>query len=141
MAKRITLTAEGVSAVAELLEAEAPLTTRKFWDALPFDEPFRHVRRGGAAGYFLTQKLHDEALPFENRVSFYIPGTINLKPVHGEVAISYGQSQARTVTGNEFATCFARFVGEYAPFLDVVRRMQREGKKQIVITKREGSPT
>jgi hypothetical protein len=137
MPKHIKLSVGEVSAVARLLEDEAPLTAKKFWDALPLDEPFRHVRRGGCAGYILTPKLRDNELPFENRVSFYIPGTINLKPVHGEVAISYGQSQARTVTGNEYATHFATFVGDYARFLDVVNRMQTEGKKQLVITRHE----
>lgn len=138
MAKEITLTAGGVTVVARLLEDECPLTTRKFWDALPIEEPFRHVRRGGSAGYVITQKLHDESLPFENRVSFYIPGTINLKPLHGEIAISYGQSQARTVTGNEYATQFAQFIGDPAPFLEVVRRLQRHGEQRLVIAKKAG---
>lgn len=138
MAKRIRLALDGVSAVAELLEAEAPLTTRKLWDALPFDETFRHARRSGATGYFLSPRLRDAALPFENRVSFYVPGTIDLKPAHGELVIPYGQAQARTVTGNEYATCLARFIGEHAAFLDVIRRMQREGKKQLSITREQG---
>ena len=138
MAKEITLTLDGVSAVARLLEAEAPLTSKKFWEALPFDVTMRHVRRGGAAGYYIDQRLHDESLPFENRVSFYIPGTINLKPIHGEIAISYGQSQARTVTGNEYATQFAVLVGDHAAFLEMIGRTQLEGKKHLVITKREG---
>ena len=138
MAKEVVLTCEGVSAVARLLEDEAPLTVRKFWDALPFDESFLQARRGGATGYFITQKMHDEELPFENRVSFYIPGTINLKPIHGEVCIPYGQAQARTVTGNEYATQFAKLVGGYEPFLAVVARLLTEGRKQLVITKREG---
>ncbi|MDE3111312.1 MAG: DUF3830 family protein [Chloroflexota bacterium] len=138
MAKRIRLSLDGVTAVAELNEAEAPLASRKLWDALPFDEIFRHVRRSGAAGYFLSPKLRDAAMPFEDRVSFYVRGTICLKPVHGEIAIPYGQAQARTVTGNEYATCLARFVGDHAAFLDVIRRMQREGKKQLSITREQG---
>lgn len=138
MAKEITLTAGGVTVVAQLLEAEAPITTKRFWDALPLDEPFRHVRRGGSAGFINTAKMRDEpdTLPIENRVSFYVPGTLNLKPHQGEICVSYGQAQARTVTGNEYATQFARLIGDYAPFLEVVRRMQRHGRQQLVIAKK-----
>lgn len=140
MAKEITLSAGGVTVVARLLEDEAPITTKRFWDALPINEPFRHVRRGGSAGFINALAMRDEPanLPIENRVSFYIPGTINLKPHQGEICISYGQAQARTVTGNEYATQFARLVGDYAPFLEVVRRMQTEGLQQLVIAKKAG---
>ena len=122
------------------LEDEAPITTKRFWEGLPFDEPFRHVRRGGAAGYVHLTHMRDDPskLPIENRVSFYIPGTINLKPHQGEICISYGQAQARTVTGNEYATQFARFVGDYQPLLEVVRRMQKEGMQRLVM-KRKGT--
>jgi uncharacterized protein DUF3830 len=138
MSKEIVLTCEGVSVVARLLEDEAPLTVRKFWDALPFDEPIRQARRSGATAYFISPKMRDHELPFENRVSFYTPGTLNLKAIHGEVCIPYGQAQARTVTGNEYATQFAKLLGDYEPFLAVVGRLLTEGRKQLTIVKREG---
>jgi hypothetical protein len=139
VAKEITLTAGGVSAVAQLLEAEAPITTQRLWDALPLDEPFRHVRRGGSAGYIHSTKMRDDPtrLPIENRVSFYVPGTINLKPHQGEICVSYGQAQARTVTGNEYATQLAKLVGDYGPFLEVVRKMQTHGMQRLVIARKE----
>jgi hypothetical protein len=137
MSKRIELSLDGTTATAVLHEAEAPKTVQKLWDALPIEETLRHVRWSGSAGYILAAALRDPAFPLENRTSFYHPGTLNLKPEHGEVAISYGPAQARDGTGNGWATHFASFEGDASAFLDAVARSQHEGKKQLVIKRRE----
>lgn len=138
MAKRIVLEAGGVAVEAELLEAAAPDTCKRFWDALPIEETLRHVRWGGDAAYVLARSLKDPSFPYENRISFYIPATIALKPEHGELAFAYGQAQARNPLGNGWATHFADLLGDSRAFLDVMRRTQREGAKRLVIRRKEG---
>src|SRR5437867_3882256 len=124
MVKRVELEVDGVTAVALLLEDEAPATTRRFWEALPIEERLRHVRWGGNAAYVLVQRLKDPDFPLENRVSFYDPATIALKPEHGELAFSYGQAQARSLAGNGWASWFACLEGETGSFLQVLQRTQ-----------------
>jgi hypothetical protein len=138
VAKRIVLEAGGVAVEAELLEAAAPDTCKRFWDALPIEETLRHVRWGGDAAYVLAKSLKDPSFPYENRISFYIPATIALKPEHGELAFAYGQAQARNPLGNGWATYFADLLGDSRAFLEVMRRTQREGAKRLVIRRKEG---
>ncbi|MCA1647937.1 MAG: DUF3830 family protein [Chloroflexi bacterium] len=138
VAKQIELSLDGVIATAVLHEEEAPNTVRKVWDALPIEESLRHVRWSGSAGYIVASALRDPSFPLENRVSLYIPLTLNLRPEHGEVAISYGPAQARDGAGNGWATHFATLEGDPAAFLDAVARAQHEGKKQLVMRRKEG---
>jgi hypothetical protein len=137
MAKKIELSLDGTTATAVLHESEAPKTAQKVWDALPIEETLRHVRWSGSAGYILAAPLRDPSFPLENRASFYIPGTLNLKPEHGEVAISYGPAQARDGTGNGWATHFATLEGDSVAFLQAIARAQHEGKKQLVMKRKE----
>jgi hypothetical protein len=137
MPKRIELEVEGVTAVARLLDDQAPNTVNRFWEALPIEQKLRHVRWGGNAAYILEPRLKDPSFAVENRVSSYIPGRIAYKPEHGEFAISYAEAQARSLSGNGWATYFADFEGEYAPFLGMMQRTQREGAKQLVIRRKE----
>ncbi len=127
MDRRIELSLGGLGAVATLHEHAAPHTTAKVWDALPIEETLRHVRWSGSAGYILAPALRDPAFPLENRVSFYLPGTLNLKPEHGEVAISYGPAQARDLSGNGWATHFATLEGEIRRRLASVDERVLEG--------------
>jgi len=138
MVKRIELEAEGVTATARLLEEEAPQTVQRLWEALPIEETLRHVRWGGNAAYVLVRALRDPSFPFENRVSFYTPATIALKPQHGELAFSYGQAQARDGRGNGWATHFAVLESGIEPFLTVLQRTQREGGKHLTMRRKEG---
>src|SRR5438094_6795266 len=106
MPKKIELTLAGTTASAVLHENAAPKTVQRLWDALPIEETLRHVRWSGSAGYIMAAALRDPSFPLENRVSFYQPGALHLKPEHGEVAISYGPAQAREPTGIGWATHF-----------------------------------
>ena len=140
MARHVELEVAGVTVTAVLLDDLAPKTTNAFWEILPIEQTLRHVRWGGNGAYVIERKLRDEALfPLENRVAFYFPNTIALKPEHGELAFSYGQSQARSLSGNGWAAHFANVVGgDTAAFLDVLARTQREGAKPMVIRRKEG---
>lgn len=137
MVKRIELEVEGVTAVARLLEEKAPNTISRFWNALPIEQKLRHARWGGNMAYILEPRLKHPSLLVENQVSFCIPGDIVYKPSHGEFAFSYGQAQARNPAGNDWATHFASFEGDFRPFLDMMQRTQCEGAKQLVIRRKE----
>jgi hypothetical protein len=138
MTKRIEITIEGVTAVARMLEENAPQTVARFWDALPIEDTLRHVRWSGMAGYVLISDLADPSFPFENRVSFYPAGTISLRPEHGELAFAYGQAQARDVIGNGWATHFATLEGDAGSFLAKVAATKRQGGKALTIRRQEG---
>jgi|SRR6266536_2690956 len=139
MSRRVELEVAGVTVTAVLLEDLAPKTTSAFWEALPIQQTLRHVRWGGNGAYVIERKLRDEKLfPLENRIAYYFPGTISLKPEHGELAFSYGQSQARSLGGNGWATHFADIEGDTSEFLDVLARTQHEGGKPMVIRRKEG---
>jgi hypothetical protein len=137
MPKKIELSLDGTTAVAVLHEHEAPRAAQKLWDALPIEEAIRHVRWSGSAGYILSAALRDAAQPLENRTSFYHPGTLNLRPEHGEIAISYGPAQARDGTGMGWATHLASLEGDATAFLQAVERTQHVGRRQLAIKRRE----
>ena len=138
MAKLIEITIDGETTVARLHEEAAPNAVARFWEALPIDETLRHVRWSGMASYVLVDSLRDEAIPLENRVSFYQPGAIYLRPEHGEIAFSYGQAQARDVRGNHWAAHIATVEGDTAGYLEAIARTKRSGARAITIKRREG---
>jgi hypothetical protein len=139
MSRRVEIEIAGVIVTAVLLEELAPRTTNAFWEILPIEQTLRHVRWGGNGAYVIERKLRDEALfPLENRIAYYFPNTIALKPEHGELAFSYGQSQARSLAGNGWAAHFANIEGDTTAFLDVLAKTQREGGKPMVIRRKEG---
>ncbi len=140
MTRMIEFEVDGVTAVARLLEDEAPLTTARFWELLPVEETLRHVAWAGEAAWISIHRLAEENLPDENRVSFYHPGMVNCRPENGEVAMSYGQAQARTLFGhggNIYANHFARLEGNFWPFLRVLERTLTEGAKRLTIRRKE----
>jgi hypothetical protein len=138
VAKLIEITIDGETTVARLHEEAAPNAVARFWEALPIDETLRHVRWSGMASYVLVDSLRDEAIPLENRVSFYQPGAICLRPEHGEIAFSYGQAQARDVRGNHWAAHIATVEGDTAGYLKAIARTKRGGARAITIKRREG---
>jgi Protein of unknown function (DUF3830) len=140
MTRHVELEVAGVMVTAALRDDIAPKTASAFWEILPIEHTLRHVRWGGNGAYVIERKLRDEALfPLENRIAFYFPNTIALKPEHGEIAFSYGQAQARSLGGNGWAVHFADIVdGDRDRFMTVLARTQREGGKPIVMRRKEG---
>ncbi len=138
MTKRIELSLDGATATAVLHEQAAPRSVERVWNALPIEETMRHVRWSGSAGYILSSALRDPSFPLENRVSIYIPGTVNFRPEHGEVAIAYGPAQARDGNGIAWATHLATLEGDASAFLNAIAKLQHVGRKRLVV-RREGA--
>lgn len=124
---------DGVTAQADLLDEAAPVTAARLLASLPITGTLRHVRWSGNAGYILVDALRDPALGLENRVSFYPPGSIALRPEHGEVAITYGQAQARdSMSPAGWATHVAQ-LRDASAFLEKVASTQHKGGLPVTI--------
>ncbi len=136
MAKRVRISLDGVEAVARLHEEAAPQTVARLWAALPIADRLRHVRWSGDAGYVMIAQLADRTLPVENPVTFYPPGAIVFRREHGEIAVCYGQAQARDhmqVAG--WACHLATLEKNAEPFLDKVRATRSAGGKPIAFAR------
>ena len=140
MARRVELEVEGVTAIARLLEDEAPGTVERFWNVLPVEQTLRHVSWAGNAAFIRLVELDDPDFPLENRVSFYPVGSLNYRPENVEVAMAYGQAQARTLLGhggNLWANNFGVLEGDARPFLEMLERTQSDGAKRLTIRRKE----
>lgn len=97
---RLTLLESGHSAVAELLDDEAPTTAGHVWDRLPIEGPLVHGQFSGAEVFVLVDE--PVRLPAENLVQLPLPGellffyegtesaTSGTEPVE-EIAFIYGR--------------------------------------------------
>lgn len=138
MAKRIRITLDGVEVVARLHEEAAPIAVARFWAVLPVEATMRHFRWGGESAYILIRKIADHDQPIENPISIYPPGTIGFRPEHGEMAFSYGQSQARDhVRTATWATHLATLEGDTRPFLAKLAATCAEGGKPVRLERGE----
>jgi len=122
-----------------VLHDDAPTLSALLWDALPVTGELRHLRWGGEAGYVLSGAVKNESPPDERRVSMYGRGQILLRAEHGEIAIGYGQGQARDGISRGSEACHvASVVTNVDAFLDRVARTRRTGKAPVEITRAEG---
>ena len=138
MAKRIRLTLESVAATARLHEDAAPETVARFWATLPIGDTLRHLRWGGEAGYIMVAQLTSQDHPLENPVTFYPPGAVMFRRDHGEIAVAYGQAQARDHMRTAIWAChLATLETNVEEFLQKVRATRSEGGKSFRI-EREG---
>jgi hypothetical protein len=69
----------------------------------------------------------------EHPVCSIYPGTLLARPDQGEVLISYGAAEYRSVLGVEYGTRLGRLVGNRDALLAVLARMHDKGDKRIVI--------
>lgn len=138
MAKRIRLILDGVAASARLHEEEAPRTVARLWAVLPIADRLRHLRWGGEAGYIMVRQLAGLEHPLENLVAFYPRGAVIFRRDHGELAVAYGQAQARdNMHVASWACHLATLETNDEAFLNQVRATLSEGGKAFSI-EREG---
>lgn len=139
MSRYIEVEVDGVTAVAKLLEDEAPGTCQRMWDVLPAEATLRHLSWAGEGAFVKLEQLEEPDFPLENRVSFYMPGTICYRPENVEIVFCYGQCQARTLVGrngNLYANHFATFE-DPTEILKVFESTHEEGAKKLTIRRRE----
>lgn len=134
MATHLRLFLDGVEAMARLHEDAAPQTVARLWAVLPISDRLRHLRWGGEAGYIMVAQLSDPDHPLENAVTFYPPGAIMFRRDHGEIAVAYGQAQARDhMQPATWACHVATLDGGAEAFLRKVQATRSEGAKAFRI--------
>jgi len=141
----VTLENADVTATAELLEEEAPVTTSAVWENLPAESDVYHGKWAGKELYSLLPAWEDPP-GLENATItpipgdlcyFYIhPGTIDLsvsmRKEHPEglidLAIFYGRNSLLIgPEGTMPANVFGRFVDNFEELADTCERLFREG--------------
>jgi len=132
--RHITIEVDGVRAVAELLETNAPRATAALWESLPLTTILSHTKWSGAVCGFEVATEHMRDVPaLEHPVCSIYPGTLVARPDRSEVLLSYGQSEYRSNLGVEYGTRVGRLVENAEPLLAVLGRMHSQGDKQIHI--------
>lgn len=152
---RLTFGEDGVSAVAELLDAEAPVTCETLWAALA--RPMRgwgmHARWVGAEVMIDMPASHrtfdGASIPLENGTCFPIPGDLIWFhfPAHAwegvhepiyEFGIVYGRDTRMFIPiGWTPGNRFGRIVENLDAFAAVCKRVHREGWKEIDVERLE----
>ncbi len=148
---RLTYVATGESAVAELLDDEAPALCRQVWDLLPVEYPMIHGQYSGAEVFMLLDNPQP-ATP-ENQVQIPLPGEIlyfydpggsatGRNPA-AEICVIYGRGVI--LRGPEgaptHASLFARIPGDWkydwSDFARACRRVRWEGPQRLRIERIE----
>ena len=146
MPRRITLSfpEESISALAELLEDEASVTSHFIWDHLPVENKTVHGMYSGREVFVMVDP--PTAVKPENLVNlplsgeilyFYQEGGVYIEAdnPYAEICVIYGRSVQLKGEGGipTFANLFARMVGDWSEFADVCRRVRYEGPKLLRI--------
>lgn len=149
---RLTFLATGESAVADLLDDEAPGVCRLIWNLLPIEKKIVHGMYSGAEVFALLDD--PQPAPAENLTQLPLPGEIlyfydpgasatgSRKPA-GEICIVYGRGVVlRAQEGvPTHASLFARIPGDWktdwVPFAQSCRRARWEGPHVLRIERAE----
>lgn len=135
-ARRIRLEVDGVTAIAELLEALSPSTTDAFWQTLPIETILTHAKWSGQACLFDPGEGPLRGIDsLENPVCSIYPGHLVARPRGSELLIAYGPAEYRWHLGTDYVTRVARVVDNGAELRRVLARMHDEGDKGITITR------
>lgn len=146
MARRVIITFvdEQVTAIAELLEDEAPKTCAAVVAALPYEGPAHHATFSGSEVMFYFD--HDLGIGQENATTKVIPGDLAYARFDGGVWRSLPESFAELCwfydrdavpsmpDGLIPVNIIGRFVEGFDAFAAVCRRMRREGEKRVRVT-------
>lgn len=149
---RLSFPATGESAVAQLLDDEAPDVCQHIWDWLPVERNAVHGQFSGAEVFILLSQ--PKQLPAEQMVQLPLPGEILYFFDPGGSVSSGNQASAEicvvydrgvTLRGPEgvptHASLFARIPGDWKhdwiPFANACRRVRWEGPQLLRIERVE----
>lgn len=139
----VTFVDEGISAVAELLEAQAPKTCAAVLAALPQLSEAHHATYSGSEIAFILDR--DLGVGKENATSKVIPGDLAYTRFEGgelwgfpdtfsELCWFYDRDTTPSMPDGPVApNLIGTFVEGFPEFAAVCRRMKREGVKRIAI--------
>jgi hypothetical protein len=145
---RLTYPATGESAIAEMLDGEAPAVCDYVWSRLPIESNAIHGMYSGAEVFQLLE--NPQAVPAQNRTTLPLPGellyfydaggNVTSRPgAVGEICLVYGRGVS--LKGPEgvpaFASLFARIPGDWkrdwTAFAQACRRCRWEGPQILRI--------
>jgi hypothetical protein len=138
---RLVFPSENVTALAELLEKEAPRTCRAIWEALPFEGELNHAMWSGPETYLpIDPSLrvapeHQTIHPLPGEIGFYaIDGGVLMDWPEdmAEIAFFYARGSRPSMPSGPVAmNIFARVVENFDGFQGVCARMRKEGVKRL----------
>lgn len=145
MSRRISITFvdEGVTAIAELLEEQAPRTIAAVLSALPQAGEAHHATYSGSEVAFILDR--DLGLGMENATSKVLPRDLAYTRFEGGVMYGFPTSFSELCwfydrdavpsmpDGPVPVNIFATFTEGFEEFAAVCRRMRREGVKKIEV--------
>jgi Protein of unknown function (DUF3830) len=136
---RLVFPHDGVSALAELLEQQAPRTCEVIWAHLPLAGQLEHGQWSGPETYLpIDPRIR---IPAEHQTFHTIPGDIGFYALEGgrlvgwpddmsELAFFYDRgARPSMIDGPVPVNLFARIVEGLTEFADLSRRIRREGVK------------
>jgi hypothetical protein len=139
---------ENTTAVAELLEKEAPRTCETLWKALPFEGDLIHAMWSGPETYLpidpaiRIEPEHQTLHPLPGEIGFYsVSGgrIIGWPDDMAEIAFFYGRGARPSMpTGPVAMNVFARIVEGLSEFSTVCARLHKEGVKRFRVERSGG---
>jgi hypothetical protein len=149
---RITFPASGVSALAELLDDEAPKVCELVWQMLPVQAKAIHGMYSGAEVFVMVDQ--PQPAPAENLVQLPLPGellyfydpavgAVGAKKPVGEIVVVYGRGVTLRAHEGVPTHCalFGRITGDWkydwVAFAQECRKARWEGPQQLRIERVE----
>lgn len=140
--QQIDITLDDTEVTARLLDEVAPATCQRLLEALPYEDRFTHTIW---SGLMIHSNDHPELdldvsrYPLvENPVRFLESGDVVVWPHNGTLAIAYGSSEFRWLTGPQVVTKVATIEGDIEPLIEKAARMMWEGAAETTIRRGEG---
>jgi hypothetical protein len=137
--RRITVDLDGSPVTARLLEDAAPITAERLWERLPFEDRFTHSIWSGLmihSNQHPPLDLDVSRYPLvENPTAYIAAGDMVVWPQNGMLAIAYGPTQFRWMTGPWVVTKVAEIEGEVEPFAQAAYRMMFEGARRVTLSR------
>jgi hypothetical protein len=144
---RLTFLTEGVSAIAELLETEAPKTCAAVWEALPVRGESHHAIYSGSEAVLLLPEMvrvepenaTAEVATGDVGYTYFLPGSSKtVETEFSEICWFYNWDARPSMwEGPAPVNIFARITEGAEPFYAVCKRMRREGVKSFSIERVE----
>ena len=142
--RRVSIDLDGTTVTARLLNEQAPVTVRRLWDRLPYHDDFTHSIWSGLmihSNQHPSLDLDVSRYPLiENPVSYIAAGDVVVWPQNATLAIAYGPTQFKWLTGPWVVTKVAELEGDIEPFARAAYRMMFEGARKLSITQGGTAP-
>lgn len=135
--RRVTVQLGAITATVRLLDDAAPTTCERLWSRLPFEDEFTHSIWSGLLIHSNRHPQLDLDVSryplIENPVGFIAAGDVVVWPQNGTVAVAYGSTQFKWLTGPWVVTKIGEVEGDIEPFARAAYRMMFEGAQRVRI--------